>query len=300
MLSLLPLAAVSCSLLARAAPSPLPSPAELQPGDHDQTLTFGGRTRTYIMRIPPNAASGSALALVIVLHGGAGNAASAEKMTGMSQAADRAGFAVAYPDGTGALGDRLLTWNSGSCCGYALDYDVDDVGFVRALIDQLEASSRIDPKRVYVTGISNGGMMAYRVACELSDRVAAIAPVAGALDNPCEPAQPVSVVTFHGTADQNVPYDGGAPTKQVDPHSRVDQSVAYAMSFWTERDGCAAPPDREQSGSIIHEQYAGCSNGTSVVLYTIVGGGHAWPGGDRVSPLLDQPTQEISGRYSLL
>ncbi len=266
----------------------------LSPGDYTQSLVFGGRERSYILHLPPSIISQPRYALVIVLHGGGGAAAGAAKMTGMSAKADKEGFIVVYPDGTGRLDDRLLTWNSGNCCGYALDNNVDDVGFVRTLIDRFLGAYPIDAKRVYVTGISNGGMMSYRVACELSDRIAAIAPVAGALNNECKPAQPVSVIAFHGTADENVPYAGGVASKRADPHPREDKSVAYAMNFWSGRDGCSRAPQRSEEGNIVREEYAGCASGTSVVLYTIKGGGHAWAGGERLSLLLDAPTKEIS------
>lgn len=294
------LAVVACAPRNQSDPITPPSAraaaqsGALSPGDYTQTLTFGGRERSYLLHLPQGMSSTQRYALVIVLHGGGGAAMSAAKMTGMSDKADKEGFIVVYPDGTGRLEDRLLTWNSGNCCGYALDNNVDDVGFIRAMIDRLLGAYPIDAKRVYATGISNGGMMSYRIACELSDRIAAIAPVAGALNNDCKPAQPVSVIAFHGTADENVPYAGGVASKRVDPHPREDKSVAYAMNFWVERDGCLRASLRSEKGSIVRDEYVGCTSGTSVVLYAIKGGGHAWPGGDRLSILLDAPTKELS------
>ena len=271
----------------------IPTPRAFIHGNSTQSFTFAGRERAYLVHLPP-AIGNSPLPLVLVLHGGGGNAANAARMTQMSALADKENFIVVYPNGSGRLDDTLLTWNSGNCCGYALDNSVDDVGFIRALIEKLQRDYPIDARRVYATGISNGGMMSYRLACELSDKIAAIAPVAGALNVECKPAQPVSVIAFHGTNDQNVPYNGGVGSKSIDPHPRTDQSVAYALTFWSQFDQCAPTPRRDERGSIVHDTYANCANGTGVELYTINGGGHAWPGGDRLTVLLDAPTQEIS------
>jgi polyhydroxybutyrate depolymerase len=287
------LALVACAR-ARIVNTPTgPSAHTFVPGDSTQSLTFAGRERAYLAHLPP-AIGNSPLPLVIVLHGGGGNAESAAKMTGMNALADNENFIVVYPDGTGKLNDLLLTWNSGNCCGYALDNQIDDVDFIRALIEKLARDYPIDARRVYATGISNGGMMSYRLACELSDKLAAIAPVAGALNVECKPAQPVSVIAFHGTNDQNVPYNGGIGAKGIDPHPREDKSVAYAMTFWAQFDKCAPMPARDERGNIVHNTYANCANGAGVELYTIKGGGHAWPGGDRLTLLLDAPTKEIS------
>jgi len=267
---------------------------ELKAGDHVLSLTAGGRERIYLLHLPPAYDGKRPLPLVIVLHGGGGNAPSAVQMTGFSEKADKEGFVVVYPNGSGRLKNRLLTWKSGNCCGYALDNNVDDVGFIRALIDELEKTRAIDPKRVYITGMSNGGMMTYRLACELSDKIAAAAPVAGALnlDN-CHPAHPVSMIIFHGTADEHVLYDGGEPLKRVDTHRRVDKSVSFAVNFWVKQDGCSETPQREEKGNIRTEVYRGGKDGAEVTLYTVKGGRHAWPGGEAYV-LGSEPTREIS------
>ena len=253
----------------------------LAPGDSRESLEVDGRLRTYWLHLPPAFDGTTPLPLVIVLHGGGGNGLRAAQMSGMTAKADEAGFLVAYPAGAGQSAEILLTWNGGNCCGYALDHQVDDVAFIRTLIDDLSARLPIDDRRVYATGMSNGGMMTYRLGCELADRIAAIAPVAGALNvESCSPAEPMSVVAFHGTADQHVLYEGGAPIVQVDPHPRVDTSVAESVGFWVEHDGCRPIPTREQTGSLIHNTYRDCAAGVGVELYTIVGGGHAWPSGE--------------------
>jgi polyhydroxybutyrate depolymerase len=278
----------------RLSPNASRSASTLQSGDFPQTIQVGGRERTYDVHLPPNLANVQALALVIALHGGGGDDDNIARMSGMSAKADREHFISVYPNGSGRLGDKLLTWNSGNCCGYALDQKIDDVEFIRALIDKMLATYPIDAKRIFVTGMSNGAMISYRLGCELSDKIAAIAPVSGALNIDCKPSQPLSVIAFHGTGDQHVPYNGGAGTKSIDPHPRTDQSVAYAMTFWSERDGCNATPKRDERGNIVHDTYTNCANKTGVELYTIKGGGHAWPGGVRGSFLGDAPTQDIS------
>ncbi len=278
-----------------APPSATVTPrAAREPGDYEQSLTHAGRTRTYTVHLPRGVGAAHAFPLVIVLHGGGGNSENAARMSGFSALADQENFIVVYPDGTGRLGDVLLTWNAGNCCGYALDNNVDDVGFIRALIAQLQRDYPIDTRRVYATGMSNGGMMSYRLGCELSDHLAAIAPVAGALNVECKPSTPISVIAFHGTADQHVLFDGGAPKIKADPHPREDQSVAYAMNFWAQHNRCEATPQREERGHVIHETYTNCANGVAVELYAITGEGHTWPGGQRGSALGDVPTRDIS------
>jgi polyhydroxybutyrate depolymerase len=261
----------------------------------DGVLVAGGRERTYRLHLPPAYDGQRSLPLVLVLHGGGGTAQGVADISGFSAKADKEGFIVVYPNGTGRHPDRLFTWNAANCCGYAHEHNVDDVGFIRALLDKLEAELSIDPKRVFVTGISNGGMMAYRLACELSDRIAAIAPVAGSLNGTaCAPAGPVSVIIFHGTADKNVLYGGGVPKKGVDRRLRVDKPVSYAVSFWVNHDGCASVPRREEQGRVVRESYEGGRDGTSVVLYTIRDEGHTWPGGKAWAFWADRPTHEIS------
>ena len=288
-----PTATIATPRVTPAATATASSAINAKPGDYEQSLNFGGRERRYLLHLPPSIGGAQPLPLVIVLHGGANTPEMAEKMSGMSPKADSAGFIVAYPQGTTTPNDELYTWNAGNCCGYALDNNVDDVGFIRALIEKLQAEYNIASKRIFLNGISNGGMMAYRLGCELSDKLAAIAPIAGALNVECKPAQPVSVVAFHGTNDDHVLYEGGEPITKADPHPRVDNSVAYAMSFWSQRDGCAPTPKREERGLIIRDEYTNCANGTGVLLFTIKGGPHIWPL-SRGFFMTDPPAQGLS------
>ena len=256
-----------------------PAPAAVvSPGDHEHSVTVDGRQRFFAVHVPPGLQAGRRTPVVIVLHGGGGNARQVVEQTGMNDQADSGGFLAVYPDGTGRLDRTMLTWNSGACCGYALDHQVDDVAFVATLIDQLERQYAADPARIFVTGMSNGAMMSYRLACELADRIAAIAPVAGSLGVDCRPSAPISVVAFHGTADQHVPYQGGTPRIQADPHPRQDPPVADTISFWAGHNHCAGAATQTVTSDTTRRNHS-CPDGVDVTLYTIDGGGHAWPSG---------------------
>jgi poly(hydroxyalkanoate) depolymerase family esterase len=177
--------------------------------DHDGTIEIDGRTRNHFVHTPPGYTGKTPLPLVLVLHGATESANKVERLSGMSAKADQQNFLAVYPTGTGRL-KNVPTWNSGACCGHAMEHKIDDVAFLRALLERVEKDYSVDPKRIYATGISNGGMMSYRLACELSDKFAAISPVEGAQDIPCHPTSPVSVIVFHGTTDHLVPFNGGS------------------------------------------------------------------------------------------
>jgi polyhydroxybutyrate depolymerase len=223
--------------------------------------------RTYALHVPPSYDAKTPLPLVFVLHGATESNDNVEQLSGMSSEADQRRFLVAYPRGIG----NLPTWNAGNCCGAAVQEKVDDVGFLGALLAKLEHDYAVDRKRVYFTGISNGAMMSYRMACEMADDVAAIAPVEGAQNIDCHPSAPVSVLIFHGTADRLVPFDGGFSTQ-------LNKPVSYAVNFWVKRDGCATTPAHAESAEAHIDRYTGCRDDAAVTLYAIQGGHHMWPG----------------------
>jgi polyhydroxybutyrate depolymerase len=196
--------------------------------------------------------------VVLNFHGYTSNAWQQESYSGMSDKADEAGFIAVHPDGI------QNSWNAGGCCGGAAQQGIDDVGFVGDLLDALAADFCVDPARIYATGMSNGGFMAQRLACDLSDRIAAIASVAGYnVTDRCEPTRPVPVMHFHGTADATVDYGG------------VDATIRG----WVQRNDCTGGPVTTYSnGDASCETYSGCADDASVVLCTIDGGGHSWPG----------------------
>ncbi len=248
----------------------------------ERAIVHGGRQRTYLVH---DFGRGRPAPVVIVLHGGGGNAANAVRMTGFDGIAEREGVVAVYPDGTAATDRRvLLTWNAGHCCAAAMQNAVDDVGFVAAIIDALTASGQADPSRVYVTGMSNGGMMAHRLGRELSSRVAAIAPVVGAVfgDEP-PPAAPVPAFIIVGADDQIVPPAGGPLQLRalLGNRSAADRDVAPAIAqatYWARHNGCGEPTRAETPVSSSAE-WTVCRSGAPVSFHSVKGNGHAWPGG---------------------
>lgn len=258
--------------------------APLPAGTHTRELTVDGRLRSYLVHVPPQAVSGTPLPVVVAFHGGGSNGRAMQRYSALHETAESEGFLAVFPNGTGRLGS-VLTWNAGSCCGYAERQGVDDVAFTAAVLDDLAAATPVDRRRVYATGMSNGAMMAYRAACALSHRIAAIAPVAGGLQLvACEPARPVPVLHIHGTADEFAAYGGGRGPKSV---SGVHfTSVDDTVKRWISIDGCPKVPaakeqlpDLTDDGTRVTRTVWGPGkDGAEVVLLTIDGGGHTWPG----------------------
>ena len=262
-----------------------------------QTLIHDGIAREYIVRAPRDLTQGHAqLPLVVVLHGGGGNAAVAESMTGFTRKAAEEGFIVVYPEGTSRFRDKLLTWNAGHCCGYAIHKRVDDVGFIDALIYKLIAAYPIDRKRIYATGMSNGGMMVHRLGIELSNRFAAIAPVVATLfGDEKTPAYPVSAIMLNGELDKSVPNQGGAPGGRF-PDAWDGTPTRPALeqaTFWAHANACTNTPDKRDEDAFIRWQYH-CPAGRSVELYLVKDNGHAWPGGQSGSRRGDEPSTALN------
>jgi polyhydroxybutyrate depolymerase len=262
-----------------------------------QTLIHNGTERSYVIRTPAELATGnSRVPLVLVLHGGGGNADTAERMTGFTDKARKEAFIVAYPEGTGRR-SGFLTWNAGHCCGYAMENRADDVGFIRALIDKLIESYPVDSKRVYATGMSNGAMMTHRLGIELSDRFAAIAPVVGTLfGDERRPAHSVSAIMLNGRRDKSVPYQGGPPGGRF-PGAWDGAPTKPALeqaAFWASADGCTGGPVEDHHDAMTRWQYH-CPAGRAVELYLLDDNGHAWPGGQRGSWMGDKPSSSLNG-----
>ncbi len=269
-------------------------------------IIVDGLERTYYIHVPKGIDGDESVPLVLVFHGGGGNARNIQETTSFNQKADEEGFLVVYPQGSGRVQDYLLTWNAGFCCGYAHENSIDDVTFIKELVTHLKAHYTINDSRIFATGISNGGMMTYRLGAELSDIFAAIAPVAASIggqpsENESlwripEPIQSVSVIVFHGTNDTRIPYDGGRPTANDTKGAFSYMSVNQSIAFWVDGNHCNNNPSSNISisGHIICDTYADGDNDTDVVLYTIINGGHAWPGGKQARSNADIPTDEIS------
>ena len=248
-------------------------------GANTDALDHDGLTRTFGVYLPPAYDFGGSTAapLVLILHGGFGSGDQVFEHAQVAALADDEGVIVVSPDGVASpLGIR--TWNAGRCCGYAESQDIDDVGFVAALLDRLAQSLCVDLRRVHAMGISNGAMLSYRLACELSPRIAAIGPVAGVdMTAACAPTRPVPVMHVHGTADMNVPWQGGLGCGLAGvPFTSVPDSVATWAAYGTCK---GAPAVLVTEGDGRCERQGTCPGGAEVVLCAIAGGGHTWPGG---------------------
>jgi polyhydroxybutyrate depolymerase len=247
-------------------------------GQSTHAVRSGGVNRTFRVYRPQGLAG--AAPMVVMLHGGFGSGAQAERSYHWDSAADSGHFLVAFPDGL------HRAWNAGTCCGEPQKDGVDDVGFITAMVEDVEKQIPIDTARVFVTGMSNGAMMALRLGCQ-TDVFAAIAPVAGTLMTDCSHALPKSALQIHGTADDRVPYTGG-PGKPfaANGRPRVDgPSVASVNATWRAIDRCG-PPTSNTAG-VVTTMTAPCPDGRAVELISVADAGHQWPGGTR-SPLAEK------------
>jgi polyhydroxybutyrate depolymerase len=255
----------------------------------DGALEVDGRARTYRVHIPAGLGP-DPVPLVLALHGGMGSGEPFARNSGLDTVADANGFIVVYPDGIGGVAgnDDLKTWNAGYCCGPAQREQIDDVTFLSELIDELEATLPVDPARVFALGHSNGGMMAYRLACELAGRVVAVAVYGSSLGIPsCTPEQPVSLLHVHGTDDRNHPIDGGRGDKSfttIDFAPAVDGVETLASAS-----GCTGN-QVEERGDLTTTTWFGCDSSAEVAFVAISGASHAWPGGAGGNERLVGPT----------
>ena len=270
------------SLLGCTAPR-IEKAAFAGPGSHFLSLKTDGQEREYLLHLPPGASRDRPLPLVVIFHGYASSAQSMERITGMSDKADREGFIAVYPQATGFI---RTAWNAGFCCGNAYLEGVDDLQFFWDLIEVLKRNLRIDDSRIFVAGFSNGGMMAYYLAAQMPDVIAATAvvsatagirPVASphVLTIP-ELSAPVPLIGFHGMNDRHIPYDGGEGKRTRDVLAFIP--VEQSLGFWIRANGCGTNPAREavKDGAVMKASYT-CYDHADVVFYTIRDGGHAWP-----------------------
>lgn len=264
------------------------------PAADRRSLVHDGLERHYTVRVPERLPQGK-VPLVLVLHGGAGNAENVEEMTGFTAKARREGFIVVYPEGTGRFEHNFLAWNAVHCCGPAMTGNVDDTGFIRALLDRLAADLPVDTRRVYATGLSNGGMMVHRLGIALPDRFAAIAPVAATVfgDEP-RPASPVAALMVNGALDTSVPPAGGPPGGRVTRawDGTPTRPTRAQGDFWAAANGCASDADERVDGTVTRWQYR-CAPGHEVEVLLVGDNGHAWPGGRAGSPRGDRPSRTV-------
>jgi polyhydroxybutyrate depolymerase len=264
------------------------------PGTARYSIRVGSLTRTFLLHVPHERPRRFGLPTdfpqVIVLHGSGADAETVRRMSGLDSLADAARFLVAYPNGTsGALGLKS-DWNAGECCGAAANRDVDDVGFMHALIGSIAARLPVDHRRLYIAGFSDGARMAYRAGCELSTELAAVAVVAGSLvDGHCAPKHPLPLIAFHGTADDEVPYFDSALTAPRRPPPAAWATFPPSIQFWASADGCHGATIARTAPHVVVTRFGHCA--ADVVLYTVQDGQHAWPGGQADG---DEPTRELS------
>lgn len=233
-------------------------------------LTLDGQSRSYRLFVPPTLDLDQEAPLVLVLHGGGNTGESMVQATQFDREASAGGFVVVYPEGL----ER--SWNAGFCCGRATVTGVNDIGFLMAMIDQVAADIRVDKGRVFTVGVSNGAMMAYRLACERSDRIAGVGSVAGYLPlDGCRASRPVSILAIHGTADPLVPFEGGSLPPGAVGDGYVPPSITIAES-WASRNLCQGPPAGETVGVVRTTTWRSCDEGSAVRLVAIEGGGHTW------------------------
>jgi polyhydroxybutyrate depolymerase len=260
--------ALACILLAATAGCRAGRSAGSVPsGTSTHTIKVNGQDRSFRLYRPAALDGTDPAPLVVMLHGGFGTAKQAEQSYGWDKKADDGHFLVAYPDGV----DRA--WNvGGGCCGVPGKNHVDDVAFIDAMVRAIEQAGHVDPRRVYATGISNGGLLAYRLACD-STLFAAIGPDSATMLGDCPSPAPISVIHIHGSADHNIPYDGSPG----DGFATIDgPSVPDVITTWRTVDRCA--PATASTAAPVTTSLANCADGRSVELIVIVGAGHQWPG----------------------
>lgn len=248
----------------------------------EATLNVDGVERSYRLYVPSTLPDGENVALLVALHGGGGSGAQFEQTSEFDHLAEANGFIVAYPDGTAIGTTNGHVWNAGNCCGRSQQNrdNVDDVGFIAALLSELERSQPVDPTRVFFTGHSNGAMMSFRLACELSTEIAAIAVQSGPLGvDACDLDHPMSVLEIHGTDDSNVPIDGGlgsgvSNTDFASPQASVQRLADLA--------GCRGPEDSvaPDNATVTYRVWSGCSDDVRVQMTIVEGAHHAWMGHD--------------------
>ena len=247
-----------------------------------------GARRHYRLHVPDRSAPDEAAALVVVLHGAFGTPRGMERISGFSDLADQEGFLVAYPAGAYGIFGLLRHWNAGHCCGRAARDDLDDVGFLDQVIDDIRGRVDVDDRRIYMVGLSNGGMMVYRYAAERTDRLAGAAVVAGALGGRAsaedawwitpEPEAALPLVVLHARDDDSVPFEGGTSPRKGGEREYV--SVAESVAFWVHNNQCGQEASEESlyEGRVTRSTWQDDDGENAVILYAINQWGHRWPG----------------------
>ena len=271
----LPLVAFQATPGPSAAPAAGPTSAPNLATDH--TMVVDGLTRDYLLYKPANIAVGSHPPLVVAMHGYSGTAAGVESHYFWDQEADKGGFIVVFPNGI----ER--SWNSGNCCADAFEKKIDDVKFLTLLVQQMEKDQNVDPHHIYFTGMSNGALMSYRMACEASFPIAAIGPVGGTLDIACPHPQKTSLISVNGGADVMIPFNGGKSADasnvgaDVRPWRINLPPIPDVLAKWLALDNCT--PFSVTKTPPVTTEIATCADRRAVEEIVVDGAGHQWPGG---------------------
>ncbi len=254
--------------------------------------------RTYLIHLPPqyNSSEDNKYPLILVLHGGFGSAYNIEEQSKFSIKADTAKipFIVVYPEGVKSP-INISTWNAGGCCGYSANTNIDDVGFISTLLDTIEQKYLIDKNRIYVSGMSNGGMMTYRIASELGVRIAAIAPVASVMvnENIFEPEISIPIIHLHSFQDDSVPIEGGLGDGVANYEYPPLDSV---LNIWANLNLCTKIDTiSNESGKFLYKTWTNCNDEKNIELYITYDGGHSWPGGSVPRIGADPVSAQIDG-----
>jgi polyhydroxybutyrate depolymerase len=253
----------------------------------DATWTVGGRMVR--VHVPASYDPVRPTPVVFNLHGYSGDGLQQSTISKMIPVSDANGFIVLHPDGH----HSPRGWNGGVCCGAAASSGTDDVAWLASVLDEAESKLCVDTNRVFATGLSNGGFMTHRLACEIADRIAAIAPVAGVVGiTGCNPSRPVAVMHIHGDADPLIPYGGGGVNG--------NESVAATIERWATKNGCTgAPAQTFQQGDATCTTRSGCNGGADVVECRIAGGGHQWPGGVSIGSFLGELSNDLDASNAM-
>lgn len=270
-----------------------------KPGDHTFTVTHDGLPRKYLVHVPTKYDPAAPTPVLFALHGGGGDMSyqANDRYYGLITKSEREGFIAVFPNGYSKRSSgKLATWNAGTCCGEARDKNVDDVGFIKKIVDNVTRQLNVDRNRIFATGMSNGGMMSYRLACELSDTFSAVAPVAGTDGTTtCQPKKPISILHIHAKNDDHVLLNGGAGPNAFRDESKITNfvSVPATISKWVKANNCNPTPKRTlDKPGVWCELYSQCQGNVKVQLCVTDTGAHSWPGGTK--PRGEAPSKAIS------
>jgi polyhydroxybutyrate depolymerase len=281
-------------------PKTLPLPEKtftLNSGDYKFSLTHNGEIRSYLLHVPISYQSTRSTPLILAFHGGLGSAEIMRNNYGFVEKSEKEGFLVAFPNGTSRLSSgKMATWNAGNCCGYAVESESDDVGFVKAVIGDIQ--QKFNVRAVFATGMSNGGMISHRLACETPELFTAIAAVAGTNNFPnCVPAMSISILHIHSLKDNHVLFNGGCGPGCISNSETEHVSVSSTMEEWVALNHCDTTPIRaEINENAYSETYSGCDGNSKVKLIVTKDGGHSWPSASFTANQLEKnsPSQAIS------